>query len=223
MFVTGLLEDWMRKLEEGRRRRRREQELRNTPQQYQTFISQQRQIWTPNDVFEKCCPHFLVGGDLNDGGDQNNQEGLKDATYSCHGGCQKAHPTITLFYDTNKSKTVAILSHRLNPFLEYLQNRVDEGTATYKTPYFYELKGFIRENINFAGKHQILFGRHLVKIAIGALRDSDQVHNRLLEENHRQNNHARSNFEQLEEVLHICRLHRLSDDLDVLSLHYFGE
>jgi hypothetical protein len=213
MFVTGLLEDWMRKLDQGRRQRRRELEFRNNPKQYQQFISEQRDIWTPNDLFEKCCPLFLAGGDL------NHEARLKDATYSCHGGCHKAHPTITLFYDADKSQTVAILSHRLDPFLKYLQSRLDEGTARCKTPYYYELNGFIRENFHSARQHQYLFGQHLVKVAMGALRESDQMQSRLLEENHRQQSHSRHSFEQLEKVLHICRMHRLSDDLDVLSIH----
>jgi hypothetical protein len=218
MFVTGLLEDWMRKLEDGRRRRRRQHELRNNPRHYQTFISEQREIWTPNELFGKCCPHFLAGGELNAGGDLLNEENLRYTMYACQGGCRKAHPTITLFYDVDKSITVAILSHRLDPFVEYLQNRVDEGTATFKTPYYYELKGFIRENIHYARQQQNLFGRHLVKVAMGALRESDLMQSRLLEEHHCQQNHARRSFEELEKVLHICRMHRLSDDLDVLSI-----
>lgn len=235
MFVTGLLEDWMRKLEEGRRCRR-EQDLFNSPQRYQAFLESQKEIWTPPELFEKCCPRFLAGGNqrqlsqyMDNGDRQGNVEEfqsirLKDGTYTCKGGCHKAHPTITLFFDAEQNQTIAILSHRLDPFLQYLQHRVNEGTAVCKTPYYYELKGFVRENWNHAREHHNLFGRHLVKVATGALNESDNVQRAILEQQHRQRlqrQHAGGqsfSFDQLEEVLNICSLYRLSDDLDVLSI-----
>lgn len=224
MFVAGLLEDWMRRLEEGRQRRR-ELEFRNSPQRYQAFLESQKETWTPPELFDKCCPNFLAGGEREE---EFHTIRRKDGSYSCRGGCHKAHPTITLFFDANKSQTIAILSHRLDPFLQYLQHRVDEGTAVCKTPYYYELKGFVRENVNHAKEHHNLFGGHLVKVALGAVSESDWMQQRVLETKHResrQHRHSTSRPNQvdaeylLEKVLNICRMHRLGDDLDVLSIH----
>jgi hypothetical protein len=223
MFVTGLLEEWMRKMEEGRQRRRM-QDLRNNPYYYQAFLDQQRQIWTPTELFDKCCPQFLAGG--------NQQEiRRKDGTYSCAGGCHMAHPTITLFFDADKSQTAAILSHRLDPFLQYLDARVEEGTAVCKTAFYYELNGFVRSNLSHMRRQssqgestqpqgRLTFSSHLVKVALDALKESDQAQRTLLEQAHRKSHHAKHpcNLETLEQVLDICRQHRLGDDLDVLSI-----
>ncbi|KAL3923850.1 MAG: hypothetical protein SGILL_001409 [Bacillariaceae sp.] len=219
MFVTGLLEEWMRNIEEGRRRRR-QQDLPNNPRHYERFLAEQGQRWTPPELFEKCCPQFLAGG--------SQQERRKDGTYSCQGSCHKAHPTITLFFDTKEVQTIAILSHRLDPFVEYLDSRVKDGTAFCKTPFYYELKGFIRENMAIMsqqssegrGQHHF-FGSHLVKVALGALAESDTAQRNLLEENHRNQHHTKQPTcpSKLEQVLTICRMHRLGEDLDVMSIH----
>jgi hypothetical protein len=213
MFVTGLLEDWMRKLEESRRRNKN---CSDSQQDYATFLAGQRTLWTPPDLFDKCCPRFLAAG--------GDQESLyhpvrrKDGSWSCPGGCNKVHPTITLFFDTQKVCSVAILSFRLDPFVTYFDSRVNDGSATCKTPFYYELQGYIRENLNKL-KHQTIFGSHLVKVALGALRESDIVQRLVLEKRHCHQNHATKSFDRLEEVLQICHLHRLGDDLDVLSIH----
>jgi hypothetical protein len=166
-------------------------------------------------LFEKCCPKFLAGGDQT----SFRSVRLKDGNWSCPGGCNKVHPTITLFFDSEKSRTVAILSFRLNPFTTYFERRMKEGSAISKSPFYYELDGYVRENLHQLREKNDLFGDHLVKAALGALKESDDAQRAVLEQAHRTRKHATRSFEMLEEVLQICRLHRLSEDLDVFSIH----
>jgi len=205
----------MRKLEEGRQRRREIHSL-DRQRAYETFLLNQKSVWTPPELFEKCCPRFLGAG--GDGQELFHSIRRKDGTWSCPGGCNKIHPTITLFFDTEKLHSVAILSVPLDPFNKYFNSRVKDGSAVCKTPFYYELDGFVRSNLNKL-KEQKLFGNHLVKVAMGALRESDLAQSAALEKEHHKQCHAKRSFDRLEEVLQICRLHRLGEDLDVLSIH----
>lgn len=205
MFVSSLVNDWFRKLD---RRGCRSEEL-------QDLEVRQRAVWTPPEIFEKCCSGWL-------------QSGKKDRTFhdrekkcfACTGGCNKFHPAITLFFDSERSLTVAIISHRLDPFVLYLEERVFEGTARRKTMLCYELDGFIRENLSRL-KNQERFGYHLVEVAVGALNESDAAHRKVLERDLIQRRPA-APFERIEECMEICRLHRLGEDLDVLSIYMLG-
>jgi hypothetical protein len=262
MFVAGLLNDWKRMLEEGRRRHHNER------QDYEAFVAKQRSIWTPPDLFEKCCPRWLAGGDMNCRSDHQqrrhhhtqfspNRNGrspgvvysaldddfyvdssfvrLKDGNWTCPGGCHKIHPTITLYFECGVGglsskgqhhrikgdhKTVAILSSRLDPFTAYFDSRVADGSAVCKTPFYYELDGFLRENLHQL-RQQRHFGSHLIEVAMGAMGQSDNAQRQHLEDDYRSNRLHRTTrtFDRLEEVLEICRLHRLSEDLDVMSIY----
>ena len=260
MFVAGLLEDWKRKLEEGRQRRNSNGTSRR--QDYESFLCHQKSIWTPPELFEKCCPRFLAAGGLSSPLHNHHhhhhhhhhhpvqRRSCKDdgrTSWSCPGGCNKIHPTITLFFDTQKECTVAILSFRLDPFTTYFDGLVKDGVAICKTPFYYELRGYVRENLYKLTKHQkqeqqenatTLFGSHLVNVAMGALRESDIAQRTVLEKKHRQKQQQKQQSHNnntstattttsiqsydhllLEKVLQICTLHRLGDDLDVMSIH----
>eukprot|EP00536_Pseudo-nitzschia_multiseries_P000287 jgi/Psemu1/282225/fgenesh1_pg.4_\ len=241
MFVATLLADLWQKLDQNISKNRQDS---NT---YEDFLEDQKNIWTPHELYEKCCPRFLAGG---------VSHRYQSGQFVCFGTCRKVHPTITLYFDANKACTVAAPSFRLDPFVKYLDQRVKEGSAVSKSPYYYELEGFLRENLHRMRHQQRLFGGHLVNVAIGALKESDEAQAKLLEEAHvqqlrRRHSHIHSHslnhrclsshhrfdsepnpdrasmeiessfyqdVEKLEVVLEICRLWGLGDHLDVLSI-----
>jgi hypothetical protein len=253
MFVTGLLNDWKRMLEDAGRRRH------DNNGSSEEFLAHQRSIWTPPELYEKCCPRWLAGGGrsldrdphhapvahhrrnpshsrtggisytshpFGDNDSEYLDSGfvrLKNGSWTCPGCCNRLHPTVTLFFEGGR--TVAILTSRLDPFVNYLDGLVADGSAARKTPFYYELDGFLRENLDRLRKKQDLFGSHLVNVAMGAMDRSDNAHRRLLEEEYRTRRLRRTGgraappLASLEEVLEICRLHRLGDDLDVLSIY----
>jgi len=235
MFIANLFADLWQKLDQNIGRNRQD-----SSSTYEDFLERQKEIWTPHELYEKCCPRFLAAG---------VSQRYQNGEFVCFGGCRKVHPTITLYFDAAKTCTIATLSYRLDPFVKYLDHRVEEGSAVSKTPYYYELDGFLRENMHRMRHQQRLFGGHLVNVAIGALKESDEAHAKLLEEAHVQQLRRRhsqfclssshsvdaepdpdrasmesesSNYyqdlEKLEMVLEICRLWGLGDHLDVLSI-----
>mmetsp|Transcript_30515 Transcript_30515/g.74108 ORF Transcript_30515/g.74108 Transcript_30515/m.74108 type:complete len:653 (+) Transcript_30515:293-2251(+) len=185
---------------------------------------------------------------------------LKNGRWTCNGGCNKLHPTITLFFDASNQKTLAVLSCRLDPFVKYFDSLVDMGVAACKTPYLYELDGYVRQNLHYMTseqeyqQHQYrsskernnsskknnqhrptpLFKGHLVKVAMGAIEESDAAHRDVLElEHHHRGGHicplsnnssqGPSNQERwselVDDVLDVCLLNDLEEHLDVLTLH----
>ncbi|VEU36836.1 unnamed protein product [Pseudo-nitzschia multistriata] len=232
MFVTNLLADWWGRQESNRN-------VEQDGSTYKDFLDHQKTIWIPSELYEKCCPRFLVGGVS-----QRNKKGQ----FVCVGKCCKIHPTIMLYFDAAKSCTIATLSYRLDPFVRYLDRRVQDGSAVVKSPYYYELDGYVRDNLHRLRYQQRLFGGHFVKVAIGALKESDAAQSKLLEEahlrqlmrRHRPCNLSSNSFsdkesasacvalgieprshqgvERLEMALEICRLWGLGDHLDVLSI-----
>jgi hypothetical protein len=136
---------------------------------------------------------------------------------ACPGGCHKAHPSITLFFDSEQNLTVATLSYLLDPFTLYLDRLVQNDTARCKTPLYYELDGYIRENLTKMRQHRG-FGSHLVEVAMGALEASDNAQRQHLEAVASRKKNSTS-YDLLEEVLEICRLHRLEEDIDVMSIY----
>lgn len=127
------------------------------------------------------CDRFIAGG----GKGGNHRQ--KNGKWSCDGTacqCQKIHPEITLYFDKEKLCTVAIVSYHLDVFTKYFEQRINDGSAVYKSQFYYELTGFLRENLHHL-RHQDqqqLFGSHLVKVAIGALNESDSAQIIILEE-----------------------------------------
>lgn len=238
MFGTSLLDEWWKRLDVlGEADKLHDGCVRAYGNTYDAFLQRQKDIWTPSELYEKCCPRFLAGGVVS----RRNKNGQ----FVCCGGCHKIHPTITLYFDGDKNCTVATLSYRLDPFTKYFDQCVSEGSASWKSTLYYELNGFLRENLHRLRHHQCFFGGHLVKTAIGALRDSDAAQRSWLEEYHLRQHLRRhqpgvecddaattafsstnittepgqyQDYEKLEVVLEICRLWGLGDNLDVLSI-----
>ena len=135
------------------------------------------------------CNRFIAGG-----GEGGNNHRQKNGKWSCDGtSCQKIHPEITLYFDKEKLCTVAIVSYRLEEFTKYFDQRISDGSAVYKSQFYYELTGFLRENLHHL-RHQDqqqLFGSHLVKVAIGALNESDTAQITILEESRLRQHHRR--------------------------------
>jgi len=205
---------------------------------YHDLIEHQKEKWTPSELYGKCCPVFLAGM-----ASRRNKNGQ----LIC-GGCNKIHPTITLYFDVDKNCTVAVLSCCLDPFKKFFDQCVKEGNAVWISPLYCELNGYLRENLYRLQHQQRYFGRHLVDIAMGALNDSDVAQRSQLEEAHihqYQRRHHRYDFqrgaslntvsisspsvktsakgsqdiERLEIVLEICGMWGLGDCLDVLSIY----
>lgn len=215
MFVTSIIDEWLKNLDPGGCNRRQQEAF-----DWDCFIERQQLIWTPPQIFDKSCPRWLATG-----GKRFLQEDscflpIGKGWSACPGGCHKAHPSITLFFNSEQNLTVATISHRLDPFTLYLDRLVQNDTARCKTPLYYELDGYIRENLTKMRQHQG-FGSHLVEVAMGALEASDNAQRQHLEAAvaARKKNSTSSSYDQLEEVLEICRLHRLEDDLDVMSIY----
>jgi len=134
---------------------------------------------------------------------------------------------VTLFFDGIKKMTVAVLSSCSADealISTYFQSRVHRGTAYPVSQYYYELEGFIRENLTEIRKSL----RHLIPesivLALGSLEDSDRVQKQQILEDQASQVAVRSPREPslLEEVFEIVRLNRLNDDLDVLSIYCLG-
>lgn len=167
-------------------------------------------------------------------------------------------PAITLHYDAVKKVTIAVLAPCQNrvdseAVNAYFQSRVADGTAYIVSPLYYELEGFIRENLSWIRKalpdltHQT---ESSVSVAMGSLEESDDVQRRKMldeKEASNRNTHHRLRVasagavgtsspdlrgdggglvvdaDWFEEVLEIARLHRLNDDLDVLSVYFMRQ
>jgi hypothetical protein len=228
-----MLDEWWRRLDQFSEVNQNHNDSnwreRNT---YDEFLKCQKEIWTPSEVYDTCCSRFLAGVVA-----RRNKNGQ----FVCIGGCRKIHPTITLYFDEDKHRTIATLSCRLDPFKNYFDQLANEGSAVWKSPLYCELKGFLRENLYRLRHQQRFFGGHLVQTAIGALKKSDAAQRSHLEKAHLRHYLERHRIhrvrydnaintreiaespnyqdtEQLEIVLEICRLWGLGENLDVLSI-----
>jgi hypothetical protein len=189
MFVASVLDEWWKHFGGGCDRiagsqpRRRYNAQRLGSPEWDEFVKQKRMVWTPLDLFEQCCPRWLASGRLQEFGHiteattTNPSEEDQTQEWPCTGCCHKRHPTITFFFDEERTTTIAVLSHRLDPFTTILDRRVEEGSAIRKSPLYYELQGYLRENLSqWRRRHEHGgLGPHLVKVAIGALKKSDHV------------------------------------------------
>jgi hypothetical protein len=129
---------------------------------------------------------------------------------------------VKLSYDGDKKLTVAVLSQQLDGLSVYFQCRVEQGTAFQRSPLYYELDGYVRENI-YRIRHLKCSGLHDTSVAVGALEESDTAQiDELLTERQKKLN-GRIDNGLLEQALDICRLHRLDDDLDVMSIYFMHQ
>lgn len=148
-----------------------------TPEQQKLFKKdqEQRKIWTPPQALNRrCCVKWLADGKY-----QQNDE-LSPAGVGCSGICHnRAHPQITLSFSTDGNKTVAAISHELDPFIDYFESKVAKGEATLILPItagrrIYHLDGFIRPHLEDLQNHGG-FGSHLVNASGNHLRKSDKA------------------------------------------------
>lgn len=135
-------------------------------EEFNAFVRENQEIWTPRDIFDTCCVKWLVDGrekpfashyqsyfldEMNDG----NVVG-KGCDY-----CSLAHPEITLSFDETKRVTVVTLSHLLDPFVKVMEDQVKKGTARKKKEGVYSIDGFLGDVAQTIRKGNHI-GKHLV-------------------------------------------------------------
>jgi len=142
---------------------------------------------------------------------------------------------ITLFFDSVKKMTVAVLASpcplRGDALLStYFQSRVRKGTAYSVSPLYFELEGFVRENLFDIRSNLRDMRLDSVSVALGSLEESDEAQREELLSEERASNirtfHSAEDSSavfdvgRLEEILEIVRLNCLNEDLDVLSIYF---
>ena len=151
----------------------------------------------------------------------------------------RSTPTVTLFYDGVKRLTVAVLARATasSGLQRYLDGRADQGSAYQVSPLYYELEGYVRENLfeirkQLSSQNDDATGccdESSVSVAIGSLEESDQAQRQELQEKAEEASRTRSqgcdavDAHTLEAALEIARLHRLNEDLDVLSIYFLRQ
>lgn len=176
----------------------------------------------PVELFTHCFSHHHQ--------DDSESSSSSDETYHHHDRKRSSVPAVTLFYDADKSLTVAVLSKAIEPLSVYFQCRVEQGSALQRSILYYELDGYIRENYSKIHR-QSGFGPEAISVAVGSLEASDEAQKKKLEEErraamerlHHNGENKRINDETFEKVMEIARLHRLNDDLDVLSVYFLRQ
>jgi hypothetical protein len=192
------------------------------------FLNSQRQIWTPAHIFNRCCVKWLADGTYSND-DAFYGEDFCDP-HSFRGGCRDGHvcrydhPNITLRFDDETKKSIATLSHRLDPFVEYFDGLVAAGSAKPRGNMAYELDGYIRHN-ETALRNHTGFGSHLVEVDKASLEASDQSYtaDQRAKEEAEERNRKRprllgetdQQFALLEEAMGIVQEVRLQKDLEV--------
>jgi len=190
------------------------------------FRHSQSLIWKPTHIFNHCCVKWLADGNKNSSGDGYGYDeySFRDG---CAGGCNRDHPTITLSYD-QENGTLATVSHLLEPFLHYFQQRIHLETAFPKSRGQFHLNGFVRENLTDLKRQRGFSGHRLVKLLTNTLEDSDKAYNQKIDgEKQLKQKRARVEIDMntFEEAMDVVLLHRLQEDLEVdpMSLHCMGK
>lgn len=151
-------------------------------------------------------------------GNSHQQGDTRSDSCVYHGHC----PIVTLFFDATNRRTIAVLSKRKESLEVYFACCVAQGTAFEKSPFYFELNGYIRENLAKICRHEGFFPE-AIAIAVGALASSDASQKeeltRLRQEQLRSKHRRTLDADLLENSLEIARLHRLSSDLDVLDVY----
>ena len=138
-------------------------------------------------------------------------------------------PLVTLYFDQDKCMTIAVLSRHIESLDVYFQCRVAQGLAVEVSPLYYELEGYVRENRARIQRQQG-FSPGSIVVALGALEVSDEAQKKELTDDRNyllrqrlSSTESRPRDHMLEEVLEIARLHRLSNDLDALSVYFMRQ
>jgi hypothetical protein len=137
-------------------------------------------------------------------------------------------PTVTLSFDADKNMTIAILSDAR--YASFFRMYVQQGTAYQSSPSYFELEGYIRSNRTMLRRR-----RFDVQLARGALEASDaaqeyewitereEYYQRIHEfHNHTTEKSRNQKMNLLEQALEVAMIHRLNEDLDVLSLYFMA-
>lgn len=148
--------------------------------------------------------------------DARNENSVRCRSISGSYNTQRTNPFVTLFFDGDKKMTIAVLSERLDNLSLYFQRRVEQGTAYQRSPLYYEMDGYVRENWTKIQKEGL--GAHSVSVAVGSLKASDDAQREQLTTERRRGMRKTVDGELLEQALDIASLHRLKDDLDVISI-----
>lgn len=158
-------------------------------------------------------------------------EDHSDNRHTCSSGgfSKKRNPfaqaNVTLHFDSDKNVTIGILNSRSCEMYEvYFRCRVEQGTAYERSPLYYELDGYVRENLTKIRLHNLNEADQVV-VALGALELSDQSQRReMIEEelarSSRNNSNDAPSLQLQEAALEIACQWRLVDDLDFLSLYF---
>jgi len=130
-------------------------------------------VWTPNNIFNRCCVKWLVDGD-DRGYDVDGYPGIF-GEYSprrgCNGRrCNRDHPTIILRFDAAACVTIATISHRLDPFVRCLNNL--DGAWPHSAT-VWRITGYLRHVETALRSRDTGFGGHLVKVEPGSREASD--------------------------------------------------
>jgi hypothetical protein len=136
-------------------------------QQWNRFVRRQKKVWSPADIFDRCCVKWLVYGKEDCADDafyDPFEDELNDGNIVGKGCdyCELDHPAIALSFDKKLPETcVAVLSHPLKPFVTYMEKRVAEKTAIELKHGTYRLDGNLQKNLRALQKWEG-FGKHLV-------------------------------------------------------------
>lgn len=152
--------------------------------EFRRLLEQGRQMWTPSNIFNRCCVKWLIDG-RDRGYDVDGYYDEYSPRNGCN-GCNRDHPCITLKFDA-VTGTTATMSHRLDPFVRCLHN-IDGAWPHSAT--IYHLNGYLRTN-DTALRSQNCFGGHLVKVEPGSMEASDAAQAAELEKEERERDNKR--------------------------------
>jgi len=135
--------------------------------EFYRILEQGRRVWTPNNIFNRCCVKWLVDGD-------DRRYDVFDE-YSprrgCNGRrCNRDHPTIILRFDAAACVTIATISHRLDPFVRCLNNL--DGAWPHSST-VWRITGYLRPVETALHSRDTGFGGNLVKVEPGSREASD--------------------------------------------------
>lgn len=148
--------------------------------EFYQLLQRGREIWTPRHIFNSCCVKWLIEGRIQHDEYGGFYDSPFERTSGCN-GCNRDHPCITLRFDVNTKSTIAHLSHRLDPFVHFMNGLVAEEKAWPQSASEYQINGYLRPNITLFRQHRG-FGGHLVKVEQAELDASDAAQRAELEE-----------------------------------------
>lgn len=148
--------------------------------EFEELLEEGRRDWTPWHVFGACCVKWLVDGPLKHPTDETHEWG--SPRNGCDGRCRRGHPCITLEFDSDQNATIAILSHALDPFVQYFEHLAEEGLARRLSWNTYIINDYLKRFEDGIRSYDG-FGSHLVVVKEGSRESSLEAHKSELENN----------------------------------------